>query len=144
MDSVKVSLSSTFISRAKCKWCCTPPTFYYFARNPTMWFDPRKITNKLEQVKKRVKNIGWITNPIIIDDPTYKVSNSSLSHHPNYKGYRPRLHRTRGSNAIIDSIEYLSCDCGKTYWAFSVFGSKKRPEITNRKARISLEVSLIK
>ena len=109
-----------------------------------MWFDPRRVTNRLELAKNRIKNIGWITNPIIIDDPTYKVSASSFSHHPYYKGYRPRLHRTRGSNAIMDSIEYLGCDCGKTYWAFSEIGNLRRPEITNRKSRNTLEVSAIK
>ncbi len=68
-------------------------------------------------------------------DPKHYTSASLMSHNMIHAKYRPRLHRTRGSSAIFDVVDIITCDCMKTTWAFSDKAITNRPEIYCRKAR---------
>jgi hypothetical protein len=132
-EIVRVRLSSPFIARAKCKFCEGSPVLYYYVRNPTLWFNPRKVISEFEWVRKRVKKICW--DNFNLRSPKDYRSITPFNHSPFYKGYRPRLHRTKGANPIADLVEFVTCECMQTSWAFSAKAIENRPEITNRKSR---------
>jgi len=70
-----------------------------------------------------------------MDEPKQFTSVSFLSHDVIYAKYRPRMHRTLGSNAAFDIVEFLTCACMRSSWAFSDKSVSNRPEITCRKAK---------
>lgn len=132
-EIVRVNLSTPFLVRSRCKFCAGLPTHYYYIRNATMWYNPRKPIDHFKQMTKYVKRM--CSDHYLMEEPKYFVEMASFSHPVSYKGYRPRLHRTRGSSATQDVVEFLMCDCGRSSWAFSDKAVKYRPEIVARKAR---------
>lgn len=132
-ELISVRLSTPFLARTKCVYCGGPPTTYYYARNTTLWNNPRRVTDQLSFVKKFVKRMS--SDHYYIGDPKHFKSAAYFSHSVNYKGYRPRLHRTIGSNPVFDATEYLACDCGQARWAFSEKAILGRSEILLRKSR---------
>jgi hypothetical protein len=130
---VRVKLSTPFLVRTKCKACGGSPKIYYYTRNATLWYDARRVVTRFDSLKHLIKRA--VGDHYYWDDPKYFTKLSTFTHGISYTSYRPRLHRTRGSNPIFDTVEYLSCECGATRWAFSERASAHRPEITNRKAR---------
>lgn len=132
-EFITVRLSTPFLARSKCKFCDGAPLIYYYVRNPTLWYNPRRVTNQLQMVKKYVKRLGM--NHFMFDDPKYFTETAIFGHTPSYKGYNPKLHRTRGANPTFDIIEFLTCECGLATWAFTEKAVKHRPEIMNRKSR---------
>lgn len=131
-EIIKVRLSTSFMVRARCKHCKGAPEIYYFLRNPTMWFNPRKALDQANYIKQLLE---ILQKHGFKDDPKHYTSASYLSHDVIYAKYRPRMHRTRGSNPVFDIVEFLTCDCMKTTWAYSDKAISNRPEITCRKAR---------
>lgn len=132
-DIIRVRLSTPFLVRTKCKFCNGLPTIYYYVQNPSLWFDPRRVTDQLEFVKKYVKRMG--SSHYLYDDPKYFTGEATFGHQVTYKGYRPKLHRTRGVSPHLDIIEHLTCECGRANWAFTEKSVQNRPEIMARKAR---------
>lgn len=131
-EIVCVRLSSPFMIRAACRHCGGQPILYYYIRNFTNWYNPRKSLDQLSSLRDVYRMIMNLHN---IGDPKDYNSTSFFSTSTTYTQYRPRLHRTRGSSATFDIVEFLTCDCMKTTWAFSQKSCQNRPEITNRKAR---------
>ncbi len=133
IETIRVRLSSSFMVRGRCKYCKGGPSIYFYTRNPTMWYNVRRVLNDFSWVREHVKQFTWIprysTSPINFDSIT------SFNHQPFYKGYRPRLHRIKGSNPVFDLVEFLSCDCMRTEWAYAEKAVENRPEIMARKSR---------
>lgn len=132
-EIIKVSVSSTFVSRSRCRKCTTTPSIYFYSRNPISWYDPNRAKSVFEFVKKYCKRL--CPEDYKFDDFVYSSKIGYYNHPVNYKGYKPKLHRTRGVNPIFDMVEYLTCECGHTIWAFSEKSVSNRPEISQRKAK---------
>lgn len=132
-EIIRIRLSTPFITRTRCKFCQGPPTIYYYVRNATLWFNPRKITEEFEWVKKHFQRLGL--DYFMSADPKDYHGTSPYRHSPIYKGYRPKLHRTRGALPTFDIVEFVTCDCQQSTWAYSEKAVEKRPEIMQRKAR---------
>lgn len=131
-EVIRVNLSESFMVRAKCKHCGGSPIIYYYLRNPTMWLDPRKAMDRANYIRLLIKQLQAKG---LFEQPKTYTSIAALSYDIDNARYRPRLHHTRGSNPVFDVVEFLTCDCMKTTWAYSNKAVAGRPEITNRKAR---------
>ena len=133
IEIVKVNFSSSFLARARCSACGQGPAHYYFSRNPISWYDPINIKKMFEFIKLNFNRLS--NEDYRIDDFIFSARTSFFNHSVNYKGYKPRLHRTKGVDPSSDVVEFLICNCGKTAWAFAERSIKNRPEIINRKSR---------
>ena len=137
-EKIRVNISTPFLTRSRCKNCASLPTIYYYIKNPTVWYSPIKDRSKFEFIKRHCKRMcGEGLKPTFyLSDTTvafWRMYN--VTHTVNYKGYNPKLHKSRGTNPIFDVVEYLSCNCGASIWAFSDKSAKSKMEIVNRKSR---------
>lgn len=132
-ESIKVNLSSSFVCRSVCTKCGTKPLYYYFSRNPIMWYDPGKNRNLFDFIRKYIKTIA--PDQYSLDDFKTSAKIGYYNHPVNYKGYRPKLHRARGIDPVYDLVEHLACECGLTTWSFAERSVRNRPEIVNRKSK---------
>jgi hypothetical protein len=129
-EPVRIRLSTPFVGR-KCKHCGEGPTWYWYTRNPTMWVNPRKEMDQFDVYKRFAKfNLDFYLE----EEPKYFTRTSAFTY-DHHHSYRPRLHRTRGTNPVFDRVEYLSCNCGKTSWAFNQRSGNMKPERKHRRAR---------
>jgi hypothetical protein len=128
----RVRLSSPFMVRSRCKFCMGSPIIYYYIRNPTLWFNPRKAMDRMSFIKKLLQHLRSLG---FLNEPKHCHSAAELSHDVSWAKYRPRLHRTKGSSAIFDVVEFVTCDCMQTTWAYSDEAIQNRPEINHRKSR---------
>lgn len=141
-EIITVNVSSSFASRARCKMCGEPPSIYFFSRNSILWYDPHRARGIFDFIKKHCKRLS--PEEYKLDDFVHGSRASYFSHTVNYKGYRPKLHRARGVDPVFDMIEYLTCECGNTLWAFSEISTFRRPELLHRKAKYSTPNNLLK
>ena len=139
---ITVNASTSFASRARCKICGKPPSIYFFSRNSILWYDPNRSKNVFEFIRKHCKRLSSEEYKYVDFPHVSKIS--YFTHMVNYKGYKPKLHRSRGVDPVFDIIEYLTCDCGSTLWAFSEINTYSRPEICKRKAKYSTPPNLLK
>lgn len=130
----QISASESFLVRTVCKKCKGHPLYYFYSRNPILWYDPRRVIAAFEYVKKYNKRLALDDFSFGLDDFRYASKMNLFNHQVNYKGYRPKLHRTRGQNPILDVVEYLTCECGQTAWAYSGMGIMQRHDINHKKA----------
>lgn len=135
---IKINISSSFIYRTQCIRCGSQPSYYYFSRNPILWYDPNKNKNIFEFVKKYCKRLS--PDNFIFDDFRSSSKIGNYNHPVNYKGYKPRLHKSRGVNPVFNVVEHLMCDCGYTIWSFTNSG---RVEIINRKSRHKKQLTVL-
>lgn len=129
---VRISLSCHLIF-GKCRFCGKGPDFYYDVEYPIRWLDPRKNLSIFLRYQKYIKRFCF--NYYLRDQPRYFLGIAFLAHVPHYKKYNPRLHKNRGVSPVSDNLEFLSCTCGQTSWAFNDKSIQSRPEIHERKAR---------
>lgn len=127
-EIIRVRLSMPVLVRARCIHCGGFPTQLYYMRNNSLYVTPPRRGTRMGKRRYRMST----GHPS--DSPKYFTMNQS-SHSTMYKSYRPKLHRTRGSSSSSEFIEYLTCDCFATKWAFAEKSVVNRPEIMNRKAR---------
>ena len=132
-EIVRINLSTPFTVRTRCTKCAKNPSIYYYIRNPVMWFNPNKIRAQFSFVRKFVSRM--CSDLYLNEDPKDFHTSNYLGFSTSFKSYRPRLHRTRGSKAVSDIVEYLACDCGGSVWAFSDKAVRGRAEIVFRKGR---------
>ncbi len=134
-EIIRINISSSFMTRARCKKCGKGPDFYYAILKPYKWKSARHALFYSEITRRWISRMvsSWYLqfSPRFfneLDDFTFKLED---------KAYNPILHRTRNSNAPErdNVIEFVGCGCGSTVWAFNDKSTKKRPEITNRKGR---------
>lgn len=130
-EIVRVRLSFPMMTRARCKFCKGLPSIYYFIRNPIMYTNPKDALNRIEKYRGVLTLIG--RQPPLYA-PKYMQTASPMSHPIVWSKYRPRVHRTRGSNAGMDLVEYVTCECMRSRWAFADQATENRPEIERRKA----------
>jgi hypothetical protein len=132
--TIGISLSSSFMARARCKKCGGAPTIYYAMFKPHVWAD-------ISDYKKfRSRNRRWVYRMCSSWYKSYPPKEfhdvSEFTFRLEHKNYNPVLHRTRGSvGGLSNTIECLSCICGQTSWAFNQDSVKHRLEIINRKAK---------
>jgi hypothetical protein len=131
-EVIKVRLSTSFLIRSKCIYCKSGPSVYFYIQNPILWFNHRKVLERIEFLKRNVKRFGG--SHFLKFDPKYFIYNSHFNQSINFKGYNPKLHRTRG-NYAISITEYLQCNCGRMSWAFSEKSIQNRDDILSRKSR---------
>jgi ribosomal protein L28 len=134
-EVIKVNISSTFLAKARCKFCGKGPTTYYQRSKPFYEKDVRAYLNRSKDSRRKLKrmNSDWYLsgNPKSFAVSTYKTRIDD-------KHYRPNLARTRGaSDTDNEVVEILICDCGVTVWAFNNSSNKNHPEIKNHKGKYS-------
>lgn len=135
-EIIRINISSTFMQRTLCPECGEGPSFYYVVMKPFMWKDIKNLVMVSKISRKWVKrmNSSWYQN----FDPRYFRKLGDFTFILEDKSFRPLIHRTRGSDKGGDRdnvVEFLSCDCGSSVWAFNDKSVKNRPEIANRKGR---------
>jgi hypothetical protein len=133
---LKMNISESFLHRTICKKCKGNPNYYFYSRNPILWYDPRRVINNLEYIKKNNKRFSPEEYSSALDDFRFSTKLNFYNHPVNYKSYRPKLHRVRGQHPILDITEYLTCECGQTAWAFSDVNVDLRNDIKHKKSRI--------
>ena len=133
-EVIRISLSIPFLVKNRCKGCGEHPSIYYFIRNPSLWNDPREGFNKIDKFKMFLKRMCM--DFYLMDDPSSFDSISLFNHKISYNSYNPKLHKSIGINRSFDMIEYLTCECGQSVWAFYDKSSQNRIEIKNRKSNI--------
>lgn len=132
-EIIRVSLSSSFMVRTKCKHCLSSPSVFYAVKNSNCYLDPRSPINHFSYVKRFCKRM--CNDYYFFDSPLDIVNSSPFKFTPNFKGYKARLHKNKGVSAYTDYTDMVTCDCGMTNWLFYEESAATRPEIIRRKAR---------
>jgi len=139
-EKFKVNLSSTFPLKNRCKYCATTPKYYYLTRTSSTWQDYEVVLFINMWIANNHKRM--CQNYYLIEMPKDYTTISSFDHSIDYKGYNPRFHKNHKNHNLYansNTIDYLSCQCGRTRWAFNETMSKNRPEISQRKARFTFK-----
>jgi hypothetical protein len=135
---VKISLSDTFPLKNRCKYCSSIPAWYYHTRISSSFQDheiAQFINMWLTGSHKRMCQDFYLT-----EMPKSFTNTNNFAHAVDYKGFNPRFHKNSKYHNYDHSgtvVDHLSCSCGKTNWAFNETRAKNKPEIKQRKARIT-------
>lgn len=134
-EVVRINISSTFLTRARCKDCGKGPDFYYASMQPFKWKEIKHFLIYSKFSKRWVKRM--VSNWYQEFSPRYFHDLGDFSFALEAKGFNPALHKSRGIDVLDrdNVVEYVGCECGATVWAFNEKSTKRRPEITNRKGR---------
>lgn len=136
-EIVGVNLSETFMVRSRCKSCGELPSMYYYFKNPIFFEDVHEIRYMFDFLKKYINRM--CADFYLIESPTDFVHMSNFCFRLQTKGYNPKIHKTHSFlhnyKSICEITEFLTCECGKTSWAFSDKTAKFRPEIILKKSR---------
>lgn len=122
--------STTFKQRCVCKWCNGGPTEYYFTRNPQVYKNHRFTLDQFKYIQTNVKRL--CEDYYLGGDPAKTTNLSDFKFSSSFKGFNPKVHRTRGYNPRSNVTEILTCECGRTSWAFNYKSTEDRKEITMR------------
>lgn len=135
LELKRVNLSSVFVTRARCKMCSRYPSIYYWTRLPVLWFDPRRVVKIHDQCKKYWTRM--CSDFYLNDSPSSfdKIAYFSFNLRDAGGSYNPKLHYTKGVHPVFREVEFLTCKCGNTAWAFDDNQARYRMEIVSRKAR---------
>jgi hypothetical protein len=135
VQSMGVSLSSTFTIKNVCAECGEFPHSHYSAYLPNYWMDPRSSQMIFDWYKKFIKrmNSDWYKS----HKPRHFFNMRNFNFSWMEKSYTPALHQHADIDQMMNVVDYLICPCGKSVWAFAQTSSQNRPEIRNRKARYS-------
>jgi hypothetical protein len=139
-EIIRVSLSTPFLVRSRCKGCGGHPNIYYWIRNPSISLDPRKgISEHLEAVIRYMSRYSTrvISDFYLEEKPSSFTKINLFNYNFGPKSFNPRAHKNRGTNMTFEVVEYLTCECGKSAWAFTDKIIKNKPEIFNRKSRFT-------
>lgn len=131
--AARVNLSSSFLTRSRCKHCGKFPTIYYYVRNPVLWNNPRQITEWFWNRRKFYSRM--CSDFYLNDDPKSFTSIYYFSWKLPGGSYDPKLHHTRGVHPVVHNTELLACECGASVWAFNTKSSLSRIEILLRKSK---------
>lgn len=129
VEIIKIRLSTPVLARARCKKCGSFPTIYYVMYNGMTGWEPSR-TQRMMYRRMKLRGI----------DKTRSITQiSDFGQILKFKSYAPTYHKIRGdefgAEYDFDIVEYLTCKCGQSRWAFSEKAAQHRPEIINRKAR---------
>lgn len=114
---VEIKLSTTFLSRTKCRYCNDFSNFIYRIRNYLLDYDTKICIQKFEYIKSNVKRM--CDDYYLSLSPKFFKDTSFFNHSVSYKGYNPRLHRLRDVKKDDYCTEFISCRCGFTNWAIN-------------------------
>lgn len=139
-----ISLSSSFMAKARCKFCTKPPSQYFGMFKTHVWLDAsayRKFTPRNWRWIRRMCS-SWYKDY----EPRDFEDVFDFTFRFDYKNYRVILHRARGAlvNPNDNVIDCVTCECGRTVWAFNQSSTKKRPEIVNRKGKYAYPQRMVK
>lgn len=132
---IRVSISSAFMARARCKFCKGTPVYYYGCYKQHMFEQVQRYRLFTPRNWRWIKRMcsSWYKEyePRTFDDTfefTFRLD---------YKNYRPTLHRARGAECgqRENILECVCCECSRTVWVFNQESTKRRKEITNRKGK---------
>ncbi len=140
---LKMNVSESFLHRTFCKKCLGYPIYYFYSRNPILWYDPRRVLSSFDYIKKNNKRLSPEEFTFGLENFRFSNRLNFYNHPVNYKSYRPRLHRVRGQHPVLDITEYLTCECGCTAWAYSDIGSVYRNDIKHKKSRVYITKKLM-
>lgn len=136
-EIVRVNLSETFMVRSRCKLCGKLPSMYYYFKNPILFDDVNEVKYLFGFIRKYISRM--CDDFYLIESPSSFIHMSFFGFKLNFKGYNPKLHKTRTPwiryKQDLEITEFLTCECGKTSWAFSDKTVKLRPEIILKRAR---------
>jgi hypothetical protein len=134
-EVIKIGISSTFMPRVRCKECNTGPDYYYGVMKPYMFKNVQQYKRYTELSRFWISRMcsDWYKD----FDPRSFHKMGDFSYIFENKSIRPTLSRARGADVSDrdNVVEYVSCECGSTVWAFNQKSVAKRPEITNRKGK---------
>lgn len=131
--TVNINLSSAFIQRTRCPHCLQYPIEYYWYNNGNLYKDVRMSQSMFMWIKKLTKrfNSSWYKKY----QPRNFNNIENFSFYWMDMSYRPILHHKIGVYSVENLIEFLTCPCGKSIWAFNQKSTQSRMEIKNRKGR---------
>lgn len=132
---VKVALSTPILARTRCPFCNSLPNAYYVLSNGPLEISPRKIINIFARYKNDILT-SFNSYNFVRYEPKYFVKMSDFSHKTFYKKFRPQLHSMLKFkyHQFSNVNEYLSCDCGRSHWAFTFKSIVGRPDLAMRKS----------
>jgi hypothetical protein len=132
-EIIRVNLSNSFTTRTRCLKCGAEPTIYFYSFKPYLFEDHRHASSLIEYVRKRFKRVqlDWYLEA----RPKDFTGIVSFSHLVNYKGFNPKLFKSKGIDQDNNIVQFIACWSGCTVWAFSDKASENRREITQRRAR---------
>ncbi len=132
---VRVNLSSTFVVKNKCPYCNKSANEYFWVNLPPYYYDPKSSQELFNWIKNYIKRIIPSVSWYAKAQPRHFKSLKDFSVYWSEKSYKAALHRNLNIELTDHVIEFLSCPCGRTLWAFNQKDAEERPEINNRKAR---------
>ncbi len=136
---VKVNLSSTFMARSRCKKCKGLPEFFYHSKLPYYHVSPHSSNLITTFVQNKLK---IVSDYYLSDDPS-NFNNLSAFSSKSCTAYNARYHISRAPSIYGGSmrIDYLSCKCRSTVWAFKQ--STPTEESMSKKARTTYNKKFI-
>lgn len=142
--TVGISLSSSFMAKARCRYCGERPTHYFGMYKQNYWDDVshyRSFTPRNWRWVRRMCS-SWYKGY----EPKEFNSVFDFTFRLDYKNYRVTLHRARGVDISMrdNIIDCVTCECGRTVWAFNQSSTKKRPEVANRKGKYAYPQRFVK
>lgn len=142
IDLFQASLSCTSLLKSRCKFCGSRPTFYYYSLKTPSYYDIDDSKAIQARIQKFIKEI--IEFWYMIESPSSFRSIQSFSHDIYYNKYDPRSHKTYGYHPkVSNTIDHLSCDCGKTTWAFNQTSGAKNPIIKQKRIKPEYKKKII-
>jgi hypothetical protein len=134
---IRVNLSQSFMTRSRCKSCGSKPddpdSMYFYVRSKALWYNPNIALAQANSYQKYSKK--WVGDYYLLESPKDFNTTKYFNYSVWFNTYRPKLHRTRGSNPVEDGCDCITCGCGGTVWVFSQFSARGRPEISQRCAK---------
>lgn len=128
---VRVNLSSTFVTKSRCKECGGCPHEYYRIPQSPYYLDARGEQAIFDWIKTYIKRMS--SDWYLLEQPRHFHSIRDFNFYYEEKAFKPALHQ-----CFIDeahTIEYLTCSCGRTVWAFNQKIGDDHPDIKHRKSR---------
>jgi len=131
---IRKVLSIAVKSRTVCKFCLSYPTNYYYSKNAFNYKSPRDTDLFYKNVCKNTTRFHKELLPLdAYFSPSSYKDTYSFRYKLNYKSFAVRQHKNIYHNNHTYLTEYLSCKCGKSYWAFNRSLIDGRPDIVCRK-----------
>lgn len=116
-DKLKVSLSSSFISRARCSKCGGQPVFFYYVKLPYYHKTPNHSYAVSEYLKKICKRMCY--DYYLVEAPSSFNSTSAFKA-KSFFNYNPKYHMSKNPEFYKGNMvsDCLTCKCRKTVWQF--------------------------
>lgn len=135
IEKTKINISSSFLARSKCVECRSYPLYYFIMYRSYGRKNARLSSETFHSLKKFIHRMN--EDYYLSYQPRHFTSLSSFSFKLALKSYNPILYKSRGLPVDMDNCvtEFLTCDCGKSVWAFDMKYSQNKTEVINRKGK---------